>query len=758
MGITALLPQLRSITKRAHIEAYRGQTVAIDGYVLLHRGAYACARELVEGEPTDKYVTYCMGRIELLIRHGVVPYVVMDGGPLPGKAGEEETRNRSREEHRERARNLWSQGNRVAAMESYQKAVDVTPEMAHAVVLELKRRGIRFLVAPYEADAQLAYLALNGLVDAVLTEDSDLLCYGCPVVLFKLERGGELEEIALANLPHSRELNFTGWTHDLFQQMCVMAGCDFVKGLPGIGIKKAHAQIRRTRDILRSVRALRFDGIQAPPGYEIKVQRALWTFRHQKVYCPRQREIVPLTEPPGGSLAAQAAVPAAALLAEGEPDFLGAMLPVHVAQGIAEGRLHPVTYQPLPTTTSANTGGGGGGGASSSWQTSGQSSGSSLHHKQQQQQVTLPIQISAEARQTFKKPRMASTDADAKNQHPLGRKPPQQPRSRLPAALTAQRYFFPSTKKDAPSSTTAAVPASGGGGGNTTTTTLRTTLQAALLACNTNNPPPLSSSPNEDLDEEDEIDRKVEEYLNEDAAETKAEEEGKSQKWLHKRGGEAVQGSRKRLGDDINSTTSLAPLWRPQTGWRTPLGADGRLKENITTAGGGGGGGGAQEPSPLWDTTGIQDITPGFYAALDSGAPATAAAARRTTASAPPPPSFTHLHHGGGSERPPHGNNTTTTALPSSPRQLQFVQRDDDDNDDVKEKKVDQIHFLDLSHLPACAAASVAAVEAAVEHSNVDVLLRAQSPQNCRSPLLPSQQLNNGSTGASIFQKFSCKK
>ena len=46
----------------------------------------------------------------------------------------------------------------------------------------LKRRNIRFIVAPYEADAQMAYLALNGLADGVLTEDSDLLCYGCPTV------------------------------------------------------------------------------------------------------------------------------------------------------------------------------------------------------------------------------------------------------------------------------------------------------------------------------------------------------------------------------------------------------------------------------------------------------------------------------------------------------------------------------------------------------------------------------------------------
>ena len=41
---------------------------------------------------------------------------------------------------------------------------------------------MEFLVAPYEADAQMAFLALQGLVHAVITEDSDLIPYGCPRV------------------------------------------------------------------------------------------------------------------------------------------------------------------------------------------------------------------------------------------------------------------------------------------------------------------------------------------------------------------------------------------------------------------------------------------------------------------------------------------------------------------------------------------------------------------------------------------------
>ncbi len=60
------------------------------------------------------------------------------------------------------------------------------------------------MVAPYEADAQLAYLQKEGLVDLVVTEDSDLLVFGCESVLFKLDDSGrgkliELKELGKAN-------------------------------------------------------------------------------------------------------------------------------------------------------------------------------------------------------------------------------------------------------------------------------------------------------------------------------------------------------------------------------------------------------------------------------------------------------------------------------------------------------------------------------------------------------------------------------
>ena len=45
-----------------------------------------------------------------------------------------------------------------------------------------RARGVDCVVAPYEADAQLAFLSKVGLAQAIITEDSDLLAFGCKKV------------------------------------------------------------------------------------------------------------------------------------------------------------------------------------------------------------------------------------------------------------------------------------------------------------------------------------------------------------------------------------------------------------------------------------------------------------------------------------------------------------------------------------------------------------------------------------------------
>jgi exonuclease 1 len=54
MGISSLLPALKSIQVTKHLKDYAGQSIAVDAYVWLHRGVYPCATELATGKKTHK--------------------------------------------------------------------------------------------------------------------------------------------------------------------------------------------------------------------------------------------------------------------------------------------------------------------------------------------------------------------------------------------------------------------------------------------------------------------------------------------------------------------------------------------------------------------------------------------------------------------------------------------------------------------------------------------------------------------------------
>lgn len=90
-----------------------------------------------------------------------------------------------------------------------QKCVDVTPQMAFQLITQLQRLGVEFVVAPYEADAQMAWLSRTNKVAAVITEDSDMLLFGCQRVLYKLDSSGYSEEICLDRLLDCEEIDLS---------------------------------------------------------------------------------------------------------------------------------------------------------------------------------------------------------------------------------------------------------------------------------------------------------------------------------------------------------------------------------------------------------------------------------------------------------------------------------------------------------------------------------------------------------------------
>jgi exonuclease-1 len=186
---------------------------------------------------------------------------------------------------------LYNKGLENQARQKLIESIDINPKMAFNFIKELKRRNIEFFVAPYEADAQLAYLAKINYVDLVITEDSDLLALGCEKVLFKLNlETGFGFEIDLKDLPKCKDLDLTLFNHDKFLYYCILSGCDYFK-LKGVGTKTAYQAVKERNNYKDMFQLLRLSSKNISPDCEDEFEKAFLTFKFQVIYCPIDKKM-----------------------------------------------------------------------------------------------------------------------------------------------------------------------------------------------------------------------------------------------------------------------------------------------------------------------------------------------------------------------------------------------------------------------------------------------------------------------------------
>ena len=280
-----------------------------------------------------------MHRVRMVKYFGVTPYVVFDGDFLPSKAATESSRAKRREESKRAGLELIKAGKPSQAHQELQKAIDVTPEMARALIDELKKLGVPYVVAPYEADAQMVYLERQGLVTGIISEDSDLLVFGAKRLLTKLDQHGQCVEINRRDFCACREISLTGWTDKEFRHMAILSGCDYLEGVGNMGLKTAYRMIRKHKTPERVIRMLQFDGkFRVSENYLPAFKQAEMTFLYQRVFCPAKQELVLLTQPDSE-------------LDVEEMLFIGPKVPRELAQAIAAGDVNPISKEdivPLP--------------------------------------------------------------------------------------------------------------------------------------------------------------------------------------------------------------------------------------------------------------------------------------------------------------------------------------------------------------------------------------------------------------------------
>ncbi|KAG7384770.1 HhH2 [Phytophthora pseudosyringae] len=111
----------------------------------------------------------------------------------------------------------------------------ITDDMVAEVMALLRLFGVPFLVSPMEAEAQCAALEQLGLVDGVITDDSDIFPFGGQRVYKNIFHHQKFVE-AFSACDIEREL---GFSREQIIALALLLGSDYTDGVRGIGIVNA---------------------------------------------------------------------------------------------------------------------------------------------------------------------------------------------------------------------------------------------------------------------------------------------------------------------------------------------------------------------------------------------------------------------------------------------------------------------------------------------------------------------------------------
>jgi flap endonuclease-1 len=104
---------------------------------------------------------------------------------------------------------------------------------------------VPYTTAPDEAERFASHLCVHGKIDAVLSEDTDVLAYGTPLFLTKID----IYKNTVVELKHPEILECVEMSRDSFTDLCIMCGCDYNDNIYGYGWKKCYDLIKSNETI-----------------------------------------------------------------------------------------------------------------------------------------------------------------------------------------------------------------------------------------------------------------------------------------------------------------------------------------------------------------------------------------------------------------------------------------------------------------------------------------------------------------------------
>ncbi|MEM2915869.1 MAG: flap endonuclease-1 [Candidatus Woesearchaeota archaeon] len=254
---------LKEIVAKREIsfEELKGKVLAVDAYNILYQFLTTIRT------PDGRLLTDSKGRItshliglfsrtSSFLKQGLKPVFVFDGEVPELKHRELEKRAEAKLEAQKKYEEAVAEED-IEAMQKYAaRTVKLTKEMVEDAKRLLALMGVPVIQAPYEGDAQAAFLVKNGDAWAVVSQDYDALLHGADRLIQNLSIAGRRKKTrALATVVVKPEivvlkdlLNELGINQDQLICLAILVGTDYHPGgVKGLGPKKSLALVKEQK-------------------------------------------------------------------------------------------------------------------------------------------------------------------------------------------------------------------------------------------------------------------------------------------------------------------------------------------------------------------------------------------------------------------------------------------------------------------------------------------------------------------------------
>jgi len=242
MGVKRFLPLIKEICNEAfktiQIKTLSGKTIGIDGTLWLYQILCAIRKSnngaLLNSKGDDITILNTLfNRLLSLKKLKIKPIFVFDGKPPDFQKDIIDSRKCAKKKAQDKIDNNDYETS-IEKQKLLQKSSNITKKDIQNCKKLLDLMGIPYVDSPSEADAQLGYLYKNGIIDYVITEDSDIIIYGANKIIRNFKSSALTCDLLNMDIFYEK----TNITQKNLAQIAIILGCDYYPGIKGVGQKR----------------------------------------------------------------------------------------------------------------------------------------------------------------------------------------------------------------------------------------------------------------------------------------------------------------------------------------------------------------------------------------------------------------------------------------------------------------------------------------------------------------------------------------